>query len=326
MRNFLVAAVAGLMATACGLPFGIGQASTSQLINGAADNLASASGFEVKGKFTTGGHNYTFDLEYQKPDAADMVVDQDAVHLELLQVGGKAYYKSKDILTSTVGTDPFGQSVARAVGDKWFTSQDATPIDTTQFTDSQKVKANFLNTLGVSRKDNVSVNGTDTAELSTSDTIVNISESSPYHLVRVETKPGKTVSDVSNGDFEFINYGKSFGLTAPTDVWQIDEPSTWPAYYSVNSISVSRCDDPCVISAVIANKGGTKTGSTPSVLTFTLTSKADQSSLGTCKVTISPDISHGTTTTKSCSISTPQWTAFSGTYLYDATVDNPAYD
>src|SRR5207249_925097 len=82
-------AVAGLMATACGLPFGIGQASTSQLINGAADNLASASGFEVKGKFTTGGHNYTFDLEYQKPDAADMVVDQDAVHLELLQVGGK---------------------------------------------------------------------------------------------------------------------------------------------------------------------------------------------------------------------------------------------
>src|SRR5207237_8076297 len=116
MRNFLVAAVAGLMATACGLPFGIGQASTSQLINGAADNLASASGFEVKGKFTTGGHNYTFDLQYQTPDSVDIVIDQDTTHLELLQWGGKAYHQSQAILPRTLRTDPLRQALARAVG------------------------------------------------------------------------------------------------------------------------------------------------------------------------------------------------------------------
>ena len=49
------------------------------------------------------------------------------------------------------------------------------------------------------------------------------------------------------------------------------------------------CDDPCVLSAVVENKGGTTGASSPSTVNFALTSDTDNSVLGSCKVTIQPD-------------------------------------
>ena len=330
MRKLLIAALVSLAAAACGLPFGIGQASTSQLINGAADNLAKASGFEVIGKFKSGSDDYQIDLQYQSSGSAHMDITKGSTHLELLQISGKAYYRGKDFVAATAGSDTFGQALARAVGDKWFTAKDATPLDMSGFTDAAKVKANFLNTLSVSRKDNVTVNGQDTAELSDSDSILNITESSPYELVRLRTQPGKTVSDMTDGDLTFSNYNKSFNITAPTDVFQMDDPTTWPPYYVVTSINLAGCDgDPCKVSATVQNNGGAKSAAAPSVVTFTATNDADSSTLGTCKATISPDIANNAKTNVGCSITGGAWTAFvqnGGNFHVKADTDNPAYD
>lgn len=330
MRRFLVIAAAGLLVSACGLPFGIGQASTSQLINGAADNLSKAKGFELAGKFTSGSDKYTVDLKYESSGAADMALTKGDTHLELLQINGKAYYKGKDFIASVAGSDAFGQALARAVGDKWFTSKDATPMDLSGFTDATKVKANFLNTFNVNRKDNVSVNGQDTAELSDSNTILNITESSPYELVRIRTQPSKSVQDLSDVDFVFSNYNKDFGISQPTDVWQMDDPSTWPPFYVVTAINLNRCDnDPCTVQATVQNNGGTGSASGASSVTFTLTNDADNSVLGTCKANVSPDVANGKTASVSCQITGGAWTAFvqnGGNYHAKADTDNPAYD
>jgi hypothetical protein len=329
IRRLVVAGVVGLLASACGLPFGLGQATTAQLLNGAADNIANAKSFEMTGSFTESSNNYTMDIQYQASGpSVHMDVTQGAIHVELLQVNGKVYYKGADAVSSYTTSDEFGKAEAKLIGNNWFTTSAATPIDLSDITNANKVKANFLTGASYDRKDNVQFNGQDTAELTDSDSIINITESQPYDLVRIRTKPGKTISGgMSDGDLALKNYNKDFGLGAPTLAYDLDDPTTLPPYYVVGSVNINGCDaDPCVISAVVVNKGGTKTPTGASVLTFTLTSKADNSALGNCKVNITPDISHGASTTKGCSITSPAWSAFSGTYLYNATVDNPSYD
>jgi len=330
MRKVLIAAVVCVLATACGLPFGIGQASTSQLVNGAADNLAKASGFEVNGKFTSGSDKFQVDIKYQSSGAAHVDVTVGTTHIEAIQSNGKVYYHGKDAAATFVGSDAFGQAAPTAVGDKWFTTSKATPIDMSGFTDASKVKANFLNTLSLSRKDNVTVNGANTAELSDSQTILNITESSPYELVRLRTQPGKTSDSVSDMDLAFGSYNKDFGISVPTAALNLDDPSTFPPFYQVTAINLSRCNgDPCNVSATMQNMAGTKGATAPSTVTFTATKDADSSTLGTCKATVSPDLANGAKGDVGCAITGGAWTAFvqnGGGFHVKAEPDNPAYD
>jgi hypothetical protein len=331
MHKVLLAAVVCFLAAACSLPFGIGQASTSQLVNGAADNLAKASGFEVSGGFTTGSDKYQIDIKYQSSGDAHANVTVGTTSVELIQTGGKVYYHGKDAAAGFVGSDAFGQAEPTAVGDKWFTTTKATPIDMSGFTDASKVKANFLNTISLSRKDDVSINGVNTAELSDSETIINVTESSPYDLVRLRTQPGKSSSDVSDMDIAFTNYNKDFSISAPADALNLDDATTFPPFYQVTAINLSRCNgDPCNVSATVQNSAGSKGASAPSTVTFTATNDADGSVLGTCKSTISPDIANGAKATVGCSITGGAWTAFvngsGGSFHVKAEPDNPAYD
>jgi hypothetical protein len=192
------------------------------------------------------------------------------------------------------------------------------------------VKANFLNTLSLSRKDDVTVNGANTAELSDSETIINVTESSPYELVRLRSQPGKTSSDVSDMDLAFTNYNQNFNITVPTDALNLDDPSTFPPFYQVTAINLSRCNgDPCNVSATVQNMAGTKGATAPSTVTFTATNDADSSTLGTCKATVSPDVANGANANVGCAITGGAWTAFvqnGGSFHVKAEPDNPAYD
>ena len=330
MRKVLIAAVVCFLAAACGLPFGIGQASTSQLVNGAADTLAKASGFEVSGKFTTGTDKFQVDIQYQSSGSAHVNVTVNATQVEAIQSNGKVYYHGKVAASTFVGSDAFGQAEPIAVGDKWFTTAKATPMDMSGFTDASKVKANFLNTLSLSRKDDVTVNGVNTAELSDSESIINVTESSPYELIRLRTQPGKTSSSASDLDLSFGSYNKDFNISVPTDALNLDDPSTFPPFYQVSAINLSRCNgDPCNVSATVQNSAGTKGASAPSTVTFTATNDADSSVLGTCKATVSPDVATGANATVGCSITGGAWTTFvqnGGSFHVKAEPDNPAYD
>jgi hypothetical protein len=327
MRLVVVIAAAGLLAAGCNLPFlGPNLPSTSTLINGAGDSFAKATALEVTGNFTEGSDKYTMDIQFTPPTDAHITMTQNSLSLEALQLNGKVYYRGKDFFASVAGTDKTSQEIARAIGDRWFTYKSATPVDMSSFTDASKVKANFLNTLSVKRADNVSVNGTNTAELTADDYILNINEASPYQLVELRTVTGKTVQQLTDAKLGFSNYNKKFTFTTPTNVFDVDDSSTWPPRYQFVSISNAGCSDPCILSAVFQNGGGTTGASAPSTILFELLNAGDNSQLGTCKVTIQPDVANGAKVTESCSISSQAWTNFQGNYIYQATADNPAYD
>ena len=140
----------------------------------------------------------------------------------------------------------------------------------------------------------------------------------------------KTVQGISKVDMKFTSYGKDFALAAPNNVFDFDDPTTWPPRYQVDAVhqqeaSAGSCGDPCVLSADVENTGGLNGAAAPSTVTFVLTA-SDQSSLGSCKATIQPDRPHGQKFTVSCSIQTSAWTNYAGDYKYGATADNPAYD
>ena len=325
--RLLVVVSAGLLAAGCGLPFGGPTLpTTAELINGAADGFGKATGLEVQGSFTQGTDNYTIDMQITPPSNAHITMTQNSLQIEANQVNGKVYYRGKAFVASVLGTSSSGQQIAKAVGGRWFTSRGATPIDVSGFTDASKVKANFLNTLTVKRKDNVTVNGVNTAELTADDYVLNISEASPHRLVYLTTVAGKSVQQLTNAKLGFSNYNKDFALQTPTNVFDVDDKTTWPPEYFRVSISNSKCSDPCILSAVFQNDGGLTGATAPSTVTFTLTNKADNSLIGSCKVTIQPDVANGQKVTESCSISNAAWTNFSGTYVYNAVVDNPSYD
>jgi hypothetical protein len=188
-----------------------------------------------------------------------------------------------------------------------------------------------LTTSSLKRKDNVSTNGVMTAELTADDYILNISEASPYRLVSLRTAAGKTVQKLSDAQLTYTNYNKNFAIQAPTDAIDKNDHSTWPPLYTRVSVNNSRCNDPCILTAVFRNDGGMAGASAPSTINFTLTSKADGSVLGSCnKVPIQPDVANGQTVTECCEISSSAWTAFNAVngnvYIYNAVVDNPAYD
>ena len=326
MRKLLVTSAVALLIGACSLPFGIGHPSTSQLENGAADNLANAKSFEVKGTFTDGQTHYTFDTKYVKPSTEDTNISEGSVSYEVMQIGGKVYVKGRDYLTNAL-TSQDAKQIINAVGSRWFTISTAQPVDLSPITDANKVKANFLTTISDKRTDDVSVDGQNTAELTLSDAILNVTESSPYRLVRLRSVSGKTVNGVSDFDMKFSNWDQEFGLQTPTNVFDLDDPTTWPPYYQiVGQPNNSGCADPCAMSATYQNAGGLNGAIAPSTVTFTLTAQDNTTQLGSCKATIQPDRPHGQQFTVSCSIQSSAWTNYAGTYYYSAAVDNPTYD
>lgn len=327
MRAVVAIGVAGLLAAACNLPFlGPSLATTTQLINGAGDSFAKASGFEMTGVFDVPTGSYAMDLQYSAPTTAHMAMTQNNLQIEVIQVDGKVYYRGKEFIASQVGSNAGAQKILHAIGDRWFSSASATPIDMSGFTDANKVKANYLQNFTVARKDNVSSSGVMTAELSAGSYILNITESSPHQLVYLRTTPGKTVDNLTNAKLAFTNYNKSFGIVAPANVFDLDDHTTWPPIYTAVSVENSGCSDPCVLSAVLRNDGGLTGASAPSTVTFSVLDN-NNNTLGSCKVTISPDIANGKQVTERCSIASAAWTNYTGsTYQYEAVPDNPAYD
>ena len=319
-------ATAGLMLVGCSLPtLGKKPPTTADLINKAADNFAAATSLEVSGTFVNGADTYEFDEQLALPNNAYVNLTLNGVQTEVVQRDGKLYFRGSQFVVAHLGTaSAFATQVAHAIGERWWTGKSAKAVfDLSQMAELGNIKTNFFTTLGVKRKDNVSHKGVLTAELSQDGYVFNITEAAPYEIVFIHIPPGKTLGSLSDAQLELSNYNKVFDMPIPSDVFDIDDHSTWPPLYYAVSISAARCNYPCVLSGVFQNDGGVAGAPAPSTVTFTLTSA--RGSLGSCKVAIRPDVANGRRVTKSCSISTAAWNNFSGTYTARVAVDNPAY-
>jgi hypothetical protein len=329
---------------ACDLPFGLGTPSTRALEGGAEAGLR-ASSFEMTGTYTGAGVSlpvhvasgartgspapapasdttWTVDLQLNRPGAQHITVSGTNLKVEVVVVGGAAYFRGHQFLADHMGTDPLSQDLVKAAGNAWWKGSAGQVPQLRDLTDGATFRATFLGPAVTQRTDHVTVDGIDAVELSGARADVFIAAQAPYNLMRVHMNKKVVIDGISDGDFKYGNFDKDFGIAAPKDVFDFSNLSTLPPIYTVLSVDASRCSTPCVVSALLKNLGGMSAAVAKSTVTFTMTDSVSKRVLGACSAQVSPDVGYNATTTVTCTfanLDVQQANAATVT----ATADNP---
>ena len=301
MRVISVAAslvlVWGLAAcNAFGLP-------ATRALEAGAQATLEASSFEMSGAYSVSGARWTIDVQLTKPDTAHISAAYGGQKVEAVIVGQSAYYRGKDFLAAHLSGNPLEPSLVAAAGNSWWKGPSYLPA-LTDFTNGSIFRSTFLGTSATSRTDNQTVSGVDAVELSGARADVYISSVAPYDLLRVHLKQGVIIDGIQGADFRYSNVNRQFGIVVPTDVIDFGNFSTLPPIYTVVSVDTSQCASPCAVGALLKNLGGTAPAVGPSTVTFTMTDPVTGHVLGSCEVTVQPDVGYNATTTVSCTIDT----------------------
>ncbi|HEX9561833.1 MAG TPA: hypothetical protein VGA76_11440 [Candidatus Dormibacteraeota bacterium] len=307
---------------ACDLPFGLGTPSTRALEGGAEASLRGSS-FEMTGTYTGAGVSlpvhvasgartgspapapasdttWTIDLQLSRPGAQHITVSGTNLKVEVVVVGGAAYFRGHQFLADHMGTDPLSQDLVKAAGNAWWKGSAGEVPQLQDLTDGATFRATFLGPAVTQRTDHVTVDGIDAVELSGPRADVFIAAQAPYNLMRVHMNKKVVIDGIGDGDFKYGNFDKDFGVAAPKDVIDFSNLSTLPPIYTVVSVDTSGCLSPCVVSALLKNLGGMTAAVAKSTVTFTLTDSVSKRVLGTCSTQVSPDVGYNATTTVTC--------------------------
>jgi hypothetical protein len=338
-----VAGAAVLIAlAACDVPFGLGTPSTRALEGGVEAGL-SGSSFEMTGTYTgaavpvqvasgarttspapapASDTTWTLDLQISRPGTQHITVSGANVKVEVVVIGGAAYFRGHQFLADHMGTDPLSQDLVKAAGNAWWKGSAGQLPQMQDLTDGATFRATFLGPAVTQRTDHVTVDGVDAVELSGARADVFIAAQAPYSLLRVHMNKKVVIDAISDGDFTYSNFGKDFGIVAPTDVIDFSNLSTLPPIYTVLSVDTSGCLSPCVVSALLKNLGGMTAALARSTVTFTMADSVSKRVLGTCSAQVSPDVGYNTTTTVSCTFANLDIQQANAATV-TATADNP---
>ena len=303
MRELLTGFAMVLIVSACEPPLGLGLPTVRELESGGIARLASAKSLEVAGSYLELGDAWDVDVQVVRAGAKHVLAARSGVHVEAILIGKDGYFRSQELLAQQLNGDPASRSLATAAGNAWWKGLVSSAPSLSDFTDSDKVKATFINADLVSRRDHVPESGLDTAELSGPRADVYVNEAAPHELVRLRMAPGATVDGITRADLRFSHYGADFNIVAPPSVINFADLSTLPPNYTVLSVDASGCGSPCVVRAAVKNLGGKTGAKAPSTIRFDMTDLASGAVTSTCTATVVPDIDYNTTTTVSCTIS-----------------------
>ena len=343
MLAVVIGSVGLAAVSACDLPAGIGQPTTRALESGSADTLTAAKSFEITGSYSesaapTGqspasgarenvppqAATWTIDLQVVRPGTEHMVVSAADVKLEAIVLGNDAYFRGNQFLSLHMGSDPLSRNLVKAAGNAWWKGAAGLVPRLPDLTIGTAFRSTFLGTAVTQRYDHMSVDGLDAINLSGPRADVFIAAAAPYHLLRVHMKKGAVIDGVSGADLRFANFNRDFSIAAPGDVIDFSNLSTLPPVYSVESVDTSGCASPCVVSALLKNLGGATGARAPSTITFTMTSTASGSVIGSCQVQVIPDVGYNATTTVSCTIASLSGEQANAA-IVTAVADNPGH-
>ena len=317
--RLLLAVVLAATLAACNLPFGLGTASERALESGAEASLASSS-FELAGTYSGPGvaapshvsgarsnpapssTTWSIDWQFNRTGAQHLTVSGTNLNVEAIITTNDAYFRGQQFLSDHMGDDPLSRGFVSAAGNAWWKGSAGLVPQLPDFTRATAFKSTFLGSAVTQRADNFSVDGVDAVKLSGPRADLYIASASPHQLLVVQLKKGVVIDGIRDAEFKYSNFGKDFGIQAPTDVIDFSNLSSLPPIYTVVSVDTSRCSSPCVVSAVLKNLGGMTGAKAPSTITFTMTGTVSGSSLGSCQAQVVPDVGYNATTTVSCTI------------------------
>jgi len=323
MKPLRVLAAAVLLTgalAACDLPFGLGLPSTRALEAGARASLAS-SRLEITGSYTDTGQTVSIDVQLQRPDREHMVVTGKAVQLEAIVLGDQAYFRGQAFLAAHMSNDPLSQNLVKAAGDAWWKGAAGLVPALPELTQADAFQRTFLGSAVSDRTDHVNVDGVDAVDLSGARGDVYIGITTPYPLLGLRFAGRTSIDGLTDATLAYGSYGKDFGITAPSDVIDFSNLSTLPPIYQVVSIDTSRCNNPCLVSALLKNLGGLSGAKAHATITFTMTATATGAVIGSCQAQVVSDVGYNSTTSVSCTISNLSGSANAA--IVTATADNP---
>lgn len=291
-----------LFVAACDPTLGLGLPATRALEDGAAQGITGAMSFELKGSYTDGATRWTVDMQVARPTGEHVIVNDGSETVEAIVVGGDAYFRGHSFLASHMGSDPLSVNLVKAAGNAWWKGPAGYVPRLADLTDGATFKATFLGSAVATRTDHVSVDGVEAVDLAGPRADVFIAASPPHRLLRIRMKKGVTIDQVGDGDLRYTDYDRDFHIAPPADVIDFSDLSTLPPVYTVVSVDASGCGSPCRVSAVLKNLGGATGAIGPSTITFTMTNPVTQQLIGSCQVTVQPDVGYNATTTATCAI------------------------
>ena len=154
------------MASACDVPFSLGQPSTRSLENGAAGGLTTAKSFEIIGSYTESGDRWSIDLQVTPPASQHVVVSKADLKLEAITIGTTAYFRGNQFLSQHMGTDLLSRNLVKAAGNAWWAGSASNVPRLPDLTDGSNFRSTFLGTNLSQRSEHASVDGLDAVDLS----------------------------------------------------------------------------------------------------------------------------------------------------------------
>jgi len=324
MRRLLTGLAMVLLVSACEPPLGVGLPTVRELESGAIARLASARSLEVAGSYLESGDAWDVDVQVVRAGAQHVLAVRGGVHVEAILIGKDGYFRSQELLAQQLNGDPASRSLAAAAGNGWWKGLVSSAPKLSDFTESDKVKATFINADLVSRRDHVAESGVDTAVLSGPRGDVYIREAAPHELVRLRMAPGATVDGITRADLRFSHYGADFNIVAPSSVINFADLSTLPPNYTVLSVDTAGCGSPCVVRAAVKNLGGMTGAQSPSTIRFDMADLVSGAITGSCVAPVVPDVGYNSTATVSCTIAGATSVDF-GAARVTATPINPGH-
>lgn len=290
-------------AAACELPFQLGQPTTRELETGAADWLATATSFTLRGTYddATGTH-WTISAVFVRPDREDVVVSGSGVKVEAILIGSQAYFQGQAFLAQHMGSDALSQTLVEAAGNAWWKGSTELAPQLPDLTAGPAFRSTFLGSAVTRRTDHVSIEGLEAIELSGPRADVYIRAAPPHYLMRVQTRKGVVVDGLAQPDLDYGSFNARTEITAPSDVIDFSNLTTLPPIYTVVSVDTSGCGSPCVVSARLKNLGGLVGATAPSTVAFTMKASASGTVIGACQAQVTPDVGYNATTSVSCTI------------------------
>ncbi len=312
-----------LALVACDLPFGLGEATTRALENGAADTLTNATGFVMTGGYTgPNGEHWVLKVDIARPDREQLSLSGPA-ELDAIIIQGEGYYRGQAFLAQHIGTDPLSKALVAAAGNAWWKGGTRLAPKFPDLTDGVGFRATFLGANITQRTDRVPFEGQQAVELSGPRADVFVRSTPPYYVLGLIMKKGVVIDGLDHADLRYSSFNGNVQISAPSDVIDFSNLTTLPPIYTVVSVDTSGCGSPCVVSAELKNLGGQFGAKAPSTITFTMTAAVSGSVIGSCSAQVTPDVAYNATTKVSCTInlsSQPENAA-----VVTATADNPGH-
>ncbi|MFZ0181287.1 MAG: hypothetical protein WAL84_15685 [Candidatus Dormiibacterota bacterium] len=324
-RSVAVGVGVAVAMAACGSQPTAPSVTPSQLLAAGVQSLMARQSTQVEGSFTVDGLDGSVQASMLHNGNASGTLTLDGADSPFISANGATYFASQAPFV-TAGFPSVASLAANLKGSPWFhTDGSASAAAVLALLSPGPLQSTFLSgRTGLTRSSGKDSHGRAGIRLSDASGSVVLAASTPHNILEITTATHYLVGRFSDVDIIFDAFNSPVTVAVPTDYVTPDLVNMPPHFYT-SSVDAHGCSSAgCTLTAII----GSDAGSGTATVTMTITNSSG-ARLATCTTTVVLAI-YRATPTASCHARSAAWANWwnniGGTYTFDATVLNPAYN